>query len=142
MKKPNMHSSSVHHLFSISIKSKADPLLPLVAFAICWTAFAILNARFRQSKTLEKTLSYHIRMRKEESVQCQWSYIFLPHGFGGCYNYPNLLNGIPFSISDTIMVIKPKQMWASINSSTLVRFLQQLCRILRIIKDELKLVYV
>lgn len=40
------------YLFSISMKSDTGPVLPLVAFDICWAAFAILNARFRQSITL------------------------------------------------------------------------------------------
>lgn len=36
------------------MKSMTDPLLPRVAVAICWTAFAILKARFKQNMTLDQ----------------------------------------------------------------------------------------
>lgn len=45
-------SEHKNYLFSISMKRETGPVLPLVAFDICWAAFAILNARFRQSITL------------------------------------------------------------------------------------------
>jgi hypothetical protein len=47
------------YLFKISINRVTDPLLPLVALAICWAAFAILKARFKQSRTLKQ--SFKIR---------------------------------------------------------------------------------
>lgn len=40
------------YLFNISMNSITGPLLPLVAFAICCAAFAILKARFKQRRTL------------------------------------------------------------------------------------------
>lgn len=50
----NIKSSSRVYLFKISINRVTDPLLPLVALAICWAAFAILKARFKQRRTLNK----------------------------------------------------------------------------------------
>lgn len=40
------------NLFKISTNRITGPLLPRATLAICWAAFAILSARFKQSKTL------------------------------------------------------------------------------------------
>jgi hypothetical protein len=53
----NIKSSSRVYLFKISINRVADPLLPLVALAICWAAFAILKARFKQRRTLKQSFN-------------------------------------------------------------------------------------
>lgn len=59
-------------LFKISTNSVTGPLLPLVALAICWVAFAILSARLKHRRTLQDNIDNRLVLEIRRSLTYPW----------------------------------------------------------------------
>lgn len=59
-------------LFKISTNSVTGPLLPRVALAICWAAFAILSARLKHRRALENNIDNELVLEVRKSLTYPW----------------------------------------------------------------------